>query len=1466
MDRRLPLSAVTTTRPPPPQRTLSGSSALYFSKPQTRPTPPSRLSSVRSVSQPTAVIDLTADGKHGLGRSEVAYFGKHGSVVISPEGVEVDGEEDEDEDEDYAGPPAKRARITRDGFRAEGEDGRMDLARTVVAGEQLPSLPRSHVSSTRTIAGKRRRVGRDPGARRADGTQPPSLATRLPPPKQVADFSPWTGHHPEDVLNETVVKAGYCDKGPGANQAESNSGKPSIWPNLTAKNNTGLQMLSYLFTQVMDKRQALGKCTAPSTFKPPPRVTVTDTKREAWLKDLANPEIPLRKQSRTIPHGIRGKLLMDQCLNKDIPLQRAVWLAKCVGANELRAFKRKGVSGVAAATGESKWVHEWTLHVEQFLESVITTCPQQDWQLKMTYAIKLATALCAEKLLDANHYLDWVVSSFNEADMDRLPMWIVMVQVHWNDIVGFIRRGRRLAESILVKLHTFANSSHDLYRPLESRLQKLVAVLAVTCRGSLVIPATWKQYSYLLAPNASASNGVHQSTAEPLTRRNERLVGPASKTPASTRGALLQLYDRLDTAGLEFDLDRLTNHCLSLVPVLEELVPALLEWASSPYRHGLARMYMAARLISTLRKQAYDTDFVILNYLGRPVATSASKAEHVYKVVVELVRLDAFNVGPYLQWLISSGAIGGPAEMQLTVGLLAALPTGQLPAHVANLRRTLLGRIEGAIAELDAAVPITEMFDSAIADRMLPNEGELPEIMSLPVKVTTAEHVRNYMRPTSKTADMDLTVFCITRNLLECTDDIAALAQLITSAIQTDNSLLLAAVADTVILHCEALAALGQLEDITVAVIERYRVLRSQQPLDRTLILSLDALVQMVPGHSAMVDYLTSDLRISEQQNTAAVCSPASDSLIGMHAASLDSDEDIDAVFASGNTMDDQLLQRVLMRVLHRADKADTTCTEPVSKVSSWLNQLRIVGGYSFSLLIGKYCWAAIKGTEDGLNAASATVALVASGCFYLGKIIEAAKADGGSYGAKLVMDLLLSPRVANSGLSIVEKYNFLTSQRRCLWHHPELVTHVLLTACESADFDLTDPSVTDVLVMYTNTHRPVVKAVFEEASAQGTLPARARELSKAILRRGLHGTASGELSLQAIINLADPLSIYFAAGELWWTPRQQAVTTSGADAVAVNVLVEAIQKGNAVWPQLLGSAVDTPTKRALHSWAQEQLFSAVTRVPLDNHANVHAMIDRHLDVLDLTHHAVRGEDDTAVLFALNDKLRDLERQITMTDRDGVSGRLRILLHVCTLHLRSPEIESEGNRQARANLLATLCPLLLHPHIQIQPGTAEYIFDLASVLGESLPESALACIARTINTRDPRIHAILGSVSAPTDTWLALVSQAQNKGGTTAQQRALAKHPSAHAHGQPSNTRAAGALGQAFGLGASPQQAQSPQRAWPLTNQAGNRAIGAEEKTMPFPLRRWEIMPDPTPVMGENDTSLSLGLFGARRV
>ena len=105
-----------------------------------------------------------------------------------------------------------------------------------------------------------------------------------------------------------------------------------------------------------------------------------------WLRDLANSVIPLRRLSRTIPHGIRGKALLDQCLSKKVPPPRAVWLAKCVGTNEVRAFKRKGAGGAAVLGADAKWIEEWTQNVEQFLERLLLDCGTKDWRNKILYA------------------------------------------------------------------------------------------------------------------------------------------------------------------------------------------------------------------------------------------------------------------------------------------------------------------------------------------------------------------------------------------------------------------------------------------------------------------------------------------------------------------------------------------------------------------------------------------------------------------------------------------------------------------------------------------------------------------------------------------------------------------------------------------------------------------------------------------------------------------------------------------------------------------------------------------------------------------------------------------------------------------------------------------------------------------------------------------------------------------------
>jgi mediator of RNA polymerase II transcription subunit 12, fungi type len=197
-----------------------------------------------------------------------------------------------------------------------------------------------------------------------------------------ADFFPWTGDHPEDLFTDNIIRQGYFDKIQNT-QNETASAKSCIFSSL--KHKSGLQTLSSLFTNVLFQRRAHGQITAAPTFKPPPRVTLTDTKREMWLRDLANPSISLRRLSRTIPHGIRGKVLLEQCLNKNIPTERAVWLAKCVGANEIRAFKRKGVTGTFPMGGEAKWIRDWTAFVEQFVEGIVASCGDKDWKSRVLY-------------------------------------------------------------------------------------------------------------------------------------------------------------------------------------------------------------------------------------------------------------------------------------------------------------------------------------------------------------------------------------------------------------------------------------------------------------------------------------------------------------------------------------------------------------------------------------------------------------------------------------------------------------------------------------------------------------------------------------------------------------------------------------------------------------------------------------------------------------------------------------------------------------------------------------------------------------------------------------------------------------------------------------------------------------------------------------------------------------------------
>lgn len=1439
-----------TTRPPQPQRSTSGSHPQSTHRQNNVP----RLGNVRSASGQSHVVDLTADGpdawnaevwQQNQDRSGLA--GASDTIVLNDDVQEIR--------------PRKKARLDADAAfvqspeqHGEAQSARHDVrdAYSKVPGESLDFPPRKLTAPVRSLP---RRPANDP-ARESKGLNPPAMATRLPPPKLVADFNPWTGLHPEDILNEQVIKTGYSDKPPAPGQNESNSARQSIWPNLSQKNNIALSTLSHLFTQVLDKRQSLAKCTAPSSFKPPPRVTVTDTKREAWLKDLANTNIPLRRQSRTIPHGIRGKLLMEQCLAKSIPLQRAVWLAKCVGANELRSFRKKGVSSSSTAQGEAKWIRDWTVQVEQFIESVADSCGQANWRAKIDYAIKLTSAFYSEGLLDRDEYLDWLVRTFSSASMDKVPLWMLVVQIYWRDLTAFARTGRKLAVAILEHLHIIAERKKTVFEPLKQRLQQLITALAATAKGCLVLPSTWAKYKRLLVQEETTQNtGVRPAVAD-IIRRNEILAGPIGRTTDSTRSPLLGLYTMLDSVGLGVDMHKLSLKCLEVIPNHNELVRAVMHWSSTLYRRGHARVYIAATIIANLHGLGYDTDGAVLAYLRFPNSALPSEARQVWAVVGELARHDCFATGAYLQWIIASGAVFTSDKSSLATGLLATLSVENMPQRFRNLRMTLLARlgqvendesIENAKREIELALESTHARSIDIQMTLL----NLPESAKMVLRSWTHAKIKDM----GQDSNISPVTFTALRSVLESLGDISTLTTLVENAVRTEDVRLLASVTDTVNMHALEFAVLGSFRHMVDLLVQQHKALRSQN-LDRKFLLALTALVDRCPEKANIAKLLQSDLAAHEQQNSAAVCSPASDNLVGMQAGNLDSTAEIDAVFASGNSMDEQTMQRVFLRVIERSGKADADLTGAESGIDRWLNQLRSVDSAGFEKLAKDYVAATVHKGQVDHAALSGVTALVASRCLSFDKV-AALGAQVPLKSAAIVLQLLAGPS-PSSGLGMPEVYAFRLQQQRYCDGRPEEVASLLRKVADDPAFTFDAEWVIDLILRIITRHPGKLGKSFSDHQHSQAAQQAAARICKILLSQDQASTVA-EIDACEVIRSANALNAPFTIGWLRVFSSGQAAAGAGKDEAVKSALLKAVADRSEVWPQLL-SAAKPDSLKEIHTWARGRILAEITALQ-ENRAQAGGELNDQLcEVLDVTYSSVKFEDDAAVLAVLTEKLKLQEKQlsdINITAKDcqdklqTMSRILSILLHLCTLPAQTAP-PTEAAKQSRINLLTALCTLLSHPRLQMRQPLLDHILDVAALHADSLTHGALSALARHTPLTNPRVLFLLGSHGTATSSSayppVALASRIQQP-AQTQQQRALARQQQQRLP-QPQEQPQQGSSAAASRIPPSPAARQQT----------------TEVKLTPFPLRNWEIVPDSTPVMGENDTAVSLGLFGARKV
>ncbi|KAJ5114672.1 Mediator complex subunit Med12, partial [Penicillium alfredii] len=840
----------------------------------------------------------------------------------------------------------------------------------------------------------------------------PSIAPVLKGDK-VADFTPWTGNHPEDVLTEQTAKQGYYDR-VQVSHNESNTARPALYTQL--KHRTGLQILSSVFAAALEKRQAHNTVHAPSTFKPPPRVTLTDNKREAWLRDLANPSVPLRKLSRTIPHGIRGKVLLEQCLGKWIPVARAVWLAKCVGANEIRAFKRKGTSGALAVGLEVKWVREWTTNVQQFVEGVFGAARVSDWKAKMSYAyvnrtyilcvpcanlnlsVGLTARLFFENLLDHDHFLEWFLTSFEAASLATIPVWLLMLGIYWDNIMRYRRRGRRLAELLLEKLRQATEPKLEPLQPLIDRLSRFVRRLVHEHTSSVILPNSWDTYKHQVLSCLNLKHQVDRALFQSLAERNARVQRPRHSRQTAHRSPHQRIIRLLDSIRSSHDIPSISSACLETVDDKTVLVSKLLEWLATPFRHGLCRVYIGVRLLRKWKSIGIDVDGCIITFLSKAREDQRLNIGHVYHAVSELVRSQTFSVGRYLQWLMAKGVTSGsPREecraqdLPSDVGLIAQLSVRRLPEHVGNLRSTLLART--GLSSSEEAETIESVKDR-ICER-LPGifdinpltkspSGLLPTNLGWAVKgeigqwlrLGVAEHnrdatVSSTLRP-AISSDTVPVVSALTpnefynvRDILETFGDISMLADVLRCASSSDDTIVLASVADTINCHFDSLCVIGATTDLFRKLIEAYAGIKRTSAPSLDLVFSLIELGLQIPSELNTVAILRQDLSRMENKSALAASSPVSD-----HVPDSLSDtnplfrERLDQLLISGNVMDEPTLDAIFHALTKYLESIEGDAKLSANDTCRYLAQLRSFHPKHFDGILARWVCGHVRSPD----------------------------------------------------------------------------------------------------------------------------------------------------------------------------------------------------------------------------------------------------------------------------------------------------------------------------------------------------------------------------------------------------------------------------------------------------------------------------------------------------------------------
>ncbi|KAJ7594649.1 hypothetical protein C8J56DRAFT_444559 [Mycena floridula] len=605
-------------------------------------------------------------------------------------------------------------------------------------------------------------------------------------------YYPPQPHKNEDILTGPSIKNGYILG--HVVSAETFSAQATLTDGL--RSDDTITKLEELMNEIFVRRNSRIPSIPPSTFRIPSRITLNDSKRQAWFADLANPDVPLYKLGKNVPHGAKGHDLLDLLHSNDVAIPRAVWFLRVFGANETTGLRNKPTYNPTQYSVE--WANLVTsylkkqlaeiklpsaprpgLNIKQTFKGVLADFDSRErWISRLSYCLQLLRTFYSEGLVDNRTFLVWIVEQMSACNLAQAGFVTRIADEYLDGMLVSRAMTRPFVDACLSKLAEIRTSTEpELLVDTEGLLKSLLQRICIALPDAFISPRMWADYQELLS--SVLSEYIMDRTSDPhleqnsldiqailfsnfvnIRRRNEAMLFRNLPSLVSARlGSAVSDVELLNSISHDSDLSTMVffPDAAENASVFGEKLSMLLTWSITPLQFGDHRPLVAVTLTRHWRNRARDRatrrgsdspDELLQDHLfhwldTNDVAGQVSSLESVALLFGKLVKDELFSYPSYIQRLIARGEPGlssTEAEETRHRRFLRRIPLSHSTPSLINQRRVTLYGVRARESPEDANEKEIRKEIRGVMPELF-NGSPLPSALKIPDLLSKCDHL-----------------------------------------------------------------------------------------------------------------------------------------------------------------------------------------------------------------------------------------------------------------------------------------------------------------------------------------------------------------------------------------------------------------------------------------------------------------------------------------------------------------------------------------------------------------------------------------------------------------------------------------------------------------------------------------------------------------------------------------------------